>query len=295
MLKIDVPTLGDSASDFAKLFEIAAQVDVAKGDIYFCFSQCNSLRSNAMVFIGGLARRIELQNRKSLFDLNSIRSKELEIVLRENGFGENFQCRLSPKNLKNSIPYREDREMSMDSIMDYLNDFWLGRGWVQVSERLRCAITGKVWEIYNNAFEHSETLIGVFSYGQYFKVHNELILSMADFGQGISTKVRAFLSLKDRRAEKLTDASCLKWAFQRGNSTCTGDVARGLGLDLLKEFIRLNEGKMEVYSNKGYAIIDKNGERYKNRDFPFEGTIIHITLRCDESLYKFQDETDPIF
>ena len=73
------------------------------------------------------------------------------------------------------------------------------------------------------------------------------------------------------------------------------DVARGLGLDLLKEFIRLNEGKMEVYSNKGYVIIDKNGDRYKNHEIAFEGTVIHITLRCDENLYKFGHEIDPIF
>ena len=84
----------------------------------------------------------------------------------------------------------------------------------------------------------------------------------------------------------------MRWAFGSGNTTCTGGVARGIGLDLLKEFIRLNQGKLEMYSNDGYAIIDKDGERFENRSLAFEGTIVYITLRCDENLYRFRDEAE---
>jgi len=59
---------------------------------------------------------------------------------------------------------------------------------------------------------------------------------------------------------------------------------------LLKEFVRVNHGKLEVYSNEGYGIIDENGERFQNCSISFEGTVFHITLRCDESLYQFADE-----
>jgi hypothetical protein len=62
--------------------------------------------------------------------------------------------------------------------------YWIGKGWVHVSDRLRDAIVGRMWEIYNNAFEHSGTPIGGYSCGQYFKTHNNLILSVVDFGQG---------------------------------------------------------------------------------------------------------------
>jgi hypothetical protein len=68
-----------------------------------------------------------------------------------------------------------------------------------------------------------------------------------------------------------------------------------LGLDLLKEFIRVNQGKLEVYSNEGYAVINADGERYKNLDISFEGTVVHITLRCDENLYRFHNEIDSPF
>jgi len=177
----------------------------------------------------------------------------------------------------------------MNGIMDYLTYSWIGKGWVHVSDRLRDAIAGKMWEVYNNAFEHSGTEIGVFSCGQHYWRQNDLILSVVDFGQGIPAKIRNYVG-SDPRAQSLPADACLRWAFARGNSTCPGDVARGLGLDLLKEFVRINQGKLEVYSNEGYAIVDNGGVRFENRAILFEGTVVHITLRCDENLYRFSDE-----
>lgn len=291
---IYVPSIGDSPVEFAKLFEIAHGISNGNENICINFSQCKYLRPNAVAFIGGLARLIELQKRTISFDWESLNNSSLRDSLSENGFTTIFKHSLK-KTGKHSIPYREDKNMVMNNIMDYLVDDWLGRGWVQVSMSLRNAIAGKMWEIYNNAFEHSKTPVGVFSCGQHFSDTDELILSVVDFGQGIPIVVRNFLSKKDRRAEKLKDSSCLDWAFRRGNSTCSGEVARGLGLDLLKEFVVLNGGKLEVYSNKCYVIIDKDGARYRSCDGSFSGTIFHITLRCDESLYTFEDEFDPNF
>jgi len=47
----------------------------------------------------------------------------------------------------------------------------------------------------------------------------------------------------------------------------------------------------------GYVLIDKDGECFKNRSNSFEETVFHITLRCDETLYRFSGEetADPIF
>ena len=96
---------------------------------------------------------------------------------------------------------------------------------------------------------------------------------------------------RDPRAEKLTAASCLRWAFQRGTTTKPKEEGPGgLGLDLLKEFVSLNQGKLEVYSNEGYVLIHKDGEHFENRASSFEGTVFHITLRCDEALYRFAHE-----
>lgn len=290
---IQIPTLNDSPSDFKQLFDIWSRVHDYFEDVRFDFSQCGFLRPNAVAFLGGLARLIESRMGSVVFDWDSLHNQAVMNNLCQNGFSGAFGHPSAGWD-GNSIPYREDNALDMNGIMDYLTFNWIGRGWVHVSERLRDAIAGRMWEIFNNAFEHSGTEIGVFSCGQHFPNNDELILSVVDFGHGIPANIRNFLRqhVEDNLVSMLSGAACLKWAFERGNSTCSGGVARGIGLDLLKEFIRINQGKLEVYSNEGYALIDNKGERFSNRYTFFEGTVFHITLRCDEKLYRFIDETN---
>lgn len=289
---IHIPTLNDAPSDFDQLFGIWSQVNNYFENVAFDFTYCRFLRPNAVAFLGGLARLIESRFGSVSFEWATLYSPAVMANLCQNGFAGTFSYPSTGWD-GNSIPYREDKSLNMNGIMDYLTYNWIGKGWVHVSDRLRDAIAGRMWEIYNNAFEHSGTEIGVFTCGQHFWRQNDLILSVTDFGRGIPANVRAFLSQHVDRdlVARLSGATCLKWAFERGNSTCMGGVARGLGLDLLKEFVRLNQGKLEVYSNDGYAIVDSNGERFENRAISFDGTVVHITLRCNENLYRFRDET----
>ncbi|MEA1900384.1 MAG: ATP-binding protein [Thermodesulfobacteriota bacterium] len=287
---IYIPRINDSPADFAELFRIWDEVNDYFEDVKFDFSQCGFLRPNAVAFLGGLARLIESRMGTVVFDWGTLWNDKVMTNLRQNGFAGAFDYPSSGWD-GNSIPYREDLSLDMNGIMDHLTYNWIGKGWVHVSQRLSDAIVGHVWEIYNNAFEHSGSEIGVFSCGQHFPEYNELLLSVVDFGQGIPAKVRKFLS-SDPRAEQLTAAGCLRWAFQRGTTTKPKEEPGGLGLDLLKEFVQVNQGKLEVYSNEGYALIDKDGERFTNLTTSFEGTVFHITLRCDENLYRFADETN---
>ncbi|MCF6286888.1 MAG: ATP-binding protein [Candidatus Hydrogenedentes bacterium] len=294
---INIPRINDTPADFAKLFVIWSQALDSSGEVVFNLSECAFLRPNAVAFLGGLARLLQARGTSVDFDWNTCRNGAVKNNLEQNGFADKFG-HPSKTRQGESIPYRENADMNMNEIMDYLTDSWLGRGWVHVSPKLRDAIVGRVWEIYNNAFEHSRTGVGVFSCGQHFGNCNDLILSVVDFGQGIPANVRNFFhsqQVEQDQVEKLSDAACLKWAFERGNSTCPQGVARGLGLDLLREFVHLNQGKLEIYSNGGYAIADARGERFINHSHPFEGTVVHITLRCDEMLYQFRDEAEPPF
>ena len=291
---IQIPTINDAAADFQKLFMLLSQVNGTKEDVQFGFDLCNFLGPNAVAFLGGVARLIEARSGSVCFDWSSLKSNKTLESLCNNGFAQTFGYESDMQRI-DTIPYREDRLLDMNNIMDYLTLNWIGNGWVHVSPRLRDAIAGRMWENYSNAFEHSGTPVGVFSCGQLFRRHKNLILSVVDFGRGIPTNVRTFLRqyADESQVAQITDSTCLKWAFGRGNTTCMGGVARGLGLDLLKEFVRINQGKLEVYSNKGYAIIDHTGESFESRKREFGGTVMHITLRCDENLYRFRDEAEP--
>lgn len=289
---IHITTFNDYRGDFQSLFTLYNEVINCNEDIEFNFSKCNFLRPNAVAFIGGLARLIQQTKRAVTFDWYSVKNDAVMANLCQNGFANSFNHTSSGWD-GNSIPYREDPVNDMNGVMDYLTFNWIGKGWVQVSDPLKDAIVGRMWEIYSNAFEHSETPIGVFSCGQLFRRHNRLILSTVDFGKGIPCSVRDFLVKKGvdpQKVSRLSSGACLNWAFTRGNTTCNAMVARGLGLDLLKEFVQVNQGKLEIYSNDGYAIVDKDGERFENCNINFSGTIVHITLCCDETIYRFGNE-----
>lgn len=63
-----------------------------------------------------------------------------------------------------------------------------------------------------------------------------------------------------------------------------------MGLDLLKEFVKINKGKLGIFSHEGYAMVDEKQEIFMNRETSFEGTLINITLICDKSYYRLASE-----
>ncbi len=280
--------------NFDQLFTLWNQVNDDNLNVTFDFSHCYFLRQNAVAFLGGLAQLIQNRSGMVSFNWDSMR-EDIRSNLGKSGFLNSFGHGGSFWT-GNTIPYRENLTFEKRNVVDYLKLYWLGKGWVNVSSLLRDAIVVTVLEIYINAFEHSESSIGIFSCGQHYPNLHVLKLSVADFGVGIPSNVRYFFK-DDSRFQSLSAASCLKWAFQRGTTTRPNGTSRGMGLDLLKEFVKINKGRLEIFSHEGYALITETQEEFMNRDSFFEGTLVNITLQCDESYYHLTSEVinEPIF
>lgn len=157
----DVPTINDHSHNSDRLFTLWEQ---ARGDgleVAFDFTYCRFLRHNAVAFIGGLARLIQSRDGQVTFRWNTLQPN-IFTNLAQNGFLAAFGHH-SNAWLGNSIPFRVDLIQDKNAVVDYLKMQWLGRGWVQISDRLRDSVVGNVLEIYANAFEHSHSEIGVFS------------------------------------------------------------------------------------------------------------------------------------
>jgi hypothetical protein len=216
--------------------------------------------------------------------------------LQQNGFVFAFEPSAGPWS-GNSVPYREDPHQDPMGFTDYLRDKWLGRGWVKVSHGLREAVAGKVFEVYDNAFAHSQSSVGVISCGQYFKNIKILRLCMVDFGLGIPGKVRTYLEREHYPdTGNLTDGHCLAWAFEPGNTTSAELGGRGMGLDILRDFVSVNSvnnGRLEMFSGRGYAIFGAQEKKYMNLPSGFQGTAVTISLRCDPRYYLLKSETSP--
>jgi signal transduction histidine kinase len=155
-------------------------------------------------------------------------------------------------------------------------------------------LVGKACEIYVNAFDHSHSPVGVFTSGQHYPRRKQLKLCVVDFGVGIPDTVRSYL----KEPEK-TGAESMQWAFQKGNSSKKRqgpNIARGLGLDLLREFVKANCGTLEIFSHDGEALINRL-QSFTSRSAGFPGTLVNITFSCDESFYRLASEATgkPLF
>ena len=185
------------------------------------------------------------------------------------------------------LPFVRYDSSDESKVIEYLEQRWLGLGAVQLSPNLQNAIIGNVWEVYANAFEHSESPIGVMHSGSLDRSRHKLLLSVMDLGIGIPESVQRF-----RPHQPIHPGRALRWAFTDGTSTKAELVgySRGLGLHTLKEFIKVNRGYLEVFSNDGYAKVTTNKESYRRNQFNFPGTLIHINLSADERFYCFAEE-----
>jgi hypothetical protein len=280
-----VSTLNDTSWDANSMFDMWRRLGTGGQTIEFDFSGCRFLRQNAVAFLGGLARLIQHRDGQVVFRWNTLTSA-VHMNLAQNGFMGAFGGPLGPWP-GNSIPFHEDCQQNGHGFVDYLTRLWLGRGWVNVSAGLRDAIVGHMAEVYLNAFDHGQSPIGVFTCGQHFPKNHELNLTIVDFGVGIPSNVRLFKA-NDFAPEELQAAKCMDWAFQKGTSTNPG--GRGIGLDLLQEFVRLNHGRLEMFSHEGYVSITDGKMSFAKRNTFFEGTLVNISLRCDESYYCLASE-----
>jgi len=288
-LILKIPTINDKPVDFDCLFQLWQQVNQDCSEVILDFSKCRFLRPNAVAFLGGLTRLITSKGGKVNFRRDTLH-RNVKRNLQQNGFMFAFCQDITPWP-GNSIPYREDLTQN-DELVHYLAEQWLGRDWVHVSPDLQRLIVARVLEIYANAFEHGRTDIGVFSCGQYYPKLKELKLTVVDFGVGIPQNVRDFNQKPSLSADK-----ALQWAFQQGTTTRGGQVAGGIGLDYLKQFVQRNKGKLQVLSHNGCATINEKQEIYENRQTFFQGTLVNVTLLCDELYYALDPELndEPLF
>jgi hypothetical protein len=117
----------------------------------------------------------------------------------------------------------------------------------------------------------------------------ELKLAFVDFGVGIPFNVREYL-----KTPFITSRDALQWAFTPGHTTRDklDNLARGNGLKLLTDFMDANNGKMEVYSDTGFARVGRGTPVFQEREVQFHGTFVQVSLKCDSRHYTLPSEDD---
>lgn len=284
-----VDSINDDAHDYAALFDLARDVAATRWQARLDFTTCAFLRQNAVAFLGGLARMAHHRGGRLEFAWDTLQAP-VATNLAQNGFM--FAFRGNRRGWDgNSIPFHADDAAKAHDFASYLRRKWIGPKWVNVSDALADRIVGTVAEIYLNAFDHAASPVGITCCGQFYPKRKELKLTLVDFGVGIPANVRTFMQ-GPISASLWTPESCMEWAFQRGTSTKTGASGGpcGLGLDLLRSFVRVNGGNLEMFSHEGHALITPASDQFSTCASFFPGTLVTISLICDETYYCLQSE-----
>ncbi|WP_111708948.1 hypothetical protein [Lutibacter citreus] len=152
------------------------------------------------------------------------------------------------------------------------------------SRRLGGEIKRNIFELFENARTHGECSY-IHTCGQFYPIKKKLNITIVDTGTTIIKNVRKHLKID------LEACECIDWAMEMNNTTKEGNTPGGLGLGLLFQFIRLNQGKIQVVSSNGYWELIGGKKRKMNLDFYFSGTIANLEFNLSQDeLYQFADE-----
>jgi hypothetical protein len=185
--------------------------------------------------------------------------------------------------------FRRDILEDHDGIIAYLEDQWFGLASLTMSPLLQHEFISRLWEIYANAFEHGDSRFGVYTCGEQISDHT-LLLTVADFGAGIPQNCATALS-----RSRVSGEEAMRWAFTRGTTTAKNQrYPRGLGLDLLKDFVMLNNGILEIYSHHGHGRVTQSEEVFRSLHLSIDATIVQMKINCDNQHYVLVSELEDL-
>lgn len=172
--------------------------------------------------------------------------------------------------------------------LSYSVPFWLenevlARPFIpDLSQKLTKKIVENLWEIVQNAFQHSRTLHGVSCCGQFYPECGYFEIAFYDHGVGISALIHSF----NKAYQNFTDYECIEWATGMGNTTKPEKECGGMGLYYLSEFLKLNGGYLQIISHRGFYehIGDaKSGSFVLSQNF--QGTLFSQRIIYEYKVY----------
>jgi hypothetical protein len=282
-----LPQIERNYQGFASLIQLAEQVEeLSYTRLEIDMRAATWLDANMCAPLGAILY-------KTSRNLNTVRfvniPAQVEKILAKNGFLSNYGYTRLQDTWNTTIQYTRFEQKDDRYFASYIERHFKSSAIPKMSDPLRKKFWESIFEIFSNAVIHSETQLGIFACGQFFPKKNRLDFSIADLGIGIQN------NLRQKREIHLPAEQAINWAMEGRNTTKTGSIPGGLGLKLLREFIRLNQGHVQIVSNQGYWEQLPDGTiAMKTFSFPFPGTVVNLEINtADPNTYRLSSETYP--
>ncbi|WP_292993416.1 ATP-binding protein [Nitrosomonas sp.] len=223
-------------------------------------------------------------------NLNTIRltniCSSVEKILSKNGFLSHYGREKIPDRWGTTIPYRRFDVKDDRYFADYIENELIHRAEMPaMSHGLLKKFRESIFEIFSNAVLHSNSELGIFSCGQFFPNRQRLDFSVADLGVGMRQNIQ------DNTGLILSAEDAIHWSTEGRNTTKRGPIPGGLGLKLLREFIDLNGGCIQIVSDAGYWRRENKKTITAPLNYPFPGTVVTVEINtADTNSYKLVSE-----
>src|SRR5690606_25003396 len=121
---------------------------------------------------------------------------------------------------------------------------------------------------------------------QFYPQKNKIEFTIVDTGIGFKNRINKRFQIN------LSAEKAILWAIGDKKTTKQG-ITGGLGLPILKEFIHVNRGKMQIVSNEGFYQFSRNKVMTDTFKGQFPGTIVNLQLRTDDrKSYSLKSEIE---
>ena len=290
-IQISLPSVESNYQGFSRLIHLAEETaGLSYTNVTIDFRAVSWFDANMCAPLGALLYRLSRKlNTVSIVNV----PYRVEKILSKNSFLSNYGRAKRLDEWGTTIRYNRFEPKDDRYFGAYIERHFKYKAIPQMTSALRKKFWESIFELFSNAVIHSETVLGIFTCGQYFPKKQRLDFSMVDLGIGMRR------NLKKKRSLKFSSEQAINWAMEGQNTTKTGPIPGGLGLKLLREFIKLNNGCIQVVSDKGFWEQDSNGKVVtKNFSYSFPGTVVNIEINtADKNTYALSSEisTDDIF
>lgn len=211
-------------------------------------------------------------------------SPQIEQILLKNDFLTYYGKQRMIDNNHTTIKYQKLKPADGKYFKTYVIEELIERTELpDMSEDVKEKIVEAIYEIFVNAQIHSETKF-IYTCGQFFPNKNKIEFTITDTGIGFKNRVNK------RFGSSLNAIQAISWAVEDKATTKQG-ISGGIGLALLKEFVRKNQGKMQIVSDGGFYQFDNNGVIAKQFIGEFPGTVVNLQFCTDDnSSYALKNE-----
>jgi len=250
------------------------------------FSQNTWFEANLCAALGAII--YEANNRLNDISIEGLASRQKNIFSK-NHFLASFGGEKISDNYATTIKYRRNKLTDEKLIKEFLYSELIRKpDFPKLSEGLKKEIIRSIFEIYSNAIIHGDCA-EVYSCGQLYptKTPPRIDFTIVDMGKSIKKNVCDFFG------KEISGIDSIKWALKENSTTkpIEKNIPGGLGLKLICDFVKLNNGKIQIVSDTGCWQLNGNKEDSFVLNYPFPGTLVNLEFNLgDQSLYCLKEE-----